>query len=80
VPVRVAARVVVRRGDSLWSIAARELGADASAEAIAARWPQWYAANRDVIGPDPDLILPGQVLRTPPAATRDHVPPTSQEK
>lgn len=80
VPVRVAARVVVRPGDSLWSIAAQELGADASAEAVAARWPQWYAANRDVIGPDPDLILPGQVLRTPAAATGDHVPPTSQEQ
>ena len=25
----------------------------------------WFAANRDVIGDDPDLPLPGQVLRAP---------------
>ena len=80
VPVRVRARVVVQPGDSLWSIAARELGPDASAEAIAARWPEWYAANRQVIGDDPDLILPGQVLRSPAAATDHHVPPTHQEQ
>ena len=80
VPVRVPGRVVVRAGDSLWSIAARELGPNASAEAIAARWPEWYAANRQVIGSDPDLILPGQVLRIPAAATGQHVPPTHQEK
>ena len=80
VPVRVPGRVVVRAGDSLWSIAARELGPNASAEAIGARWPEWYAANRQVIGSDPDLILPGQVLRIPAAATGQHVPPTHQEK
>lgn len=57
--------VVVRRGDSLWDIAARHLGPTASAEAVAAEWPRWYAANRDVIGPDPDLIHPGQRLRPP---------------
>ncbi|HET6986358.1 MAG TPA: LysM peptidoglycan-binding domain-containing protein [Kribbella sp.] len=79
VPVRVPGRVVVEAGDSLWSIAARELGPHAGAEAIAARWPEWYAANRQVIGSDPDLILPGQVLRIPAAADR-HVPPTHQEK
>ncbi|WP_371407554.1 hypothetical protein OHA10_18910 [Kribbella sp. NBC_00662] len=73
-----AVRVVVRGGDSLWGLAARELGAGASDEAIAARWPQWYAANRQVIGDDPDLILPGQVLRVPPAST-GHLPPTHQE-
>ena len=25
----------------------------------------WYAANRDVIGDDPSLLRPGQVLRAP---------------
>ena len=79
IPVRVPGRVMVQAGDSLWSIAARELGPDASAEAIAARWPEWYAANRQVIGSDPDLILPGQVLRIPAAADL-YVPPTHQEK
>jgi nucleoid-associated protein YgaU len=73
-----AVRVVVREGDSLWALAARELGGGATNEAIAARWPEWYAANRHVIGDDPDLILPGQVLRVPPAST-GHLPPTHQE-
>ncbi len=76
----VPVRVVVRKGDSLWSIAARELGRSATDEAIAARWPDWYVTNRHVIGNDPDLILPGQVLRIPPAPTGDHLPPHPQEQ
>jgi nucleoid-associated protein YgaU len=74
-----ARSVVVREGDTLWTLAARELGAGASEAAIVARWPEWYAANRAVIGPDPDLILPGQVLRVPPVSGA-HVPLTQQEK
>jgi hypothetical protein len=70
---------VVLRGESLWSIAAAELGPGASEAAIAARWPQWYAANRALIGPDPDLLLPGQVLQAPASLDRP-VPPTPQEK
>jgi hypothetical protein len=61
----VSDHVVVRRGDTLWDIAARALGPDASAADIAASWPRWHAANRPTIGPDPDLILPGQLLRPP---------------
>jgi hypothetical protein len=57
--------VVVHRGDSLWSVAARHLGPAATDREVAAEWPRWYAANRAVIGPDPDLVLPGQVLRAP---------------
>jgi nucleoid-associated protein YgaU len=57
--------VVVRRGDTLWEIAARALGKHATAAEIAAEWPRWYAANRAVIGADPDLIHPGTVLRAP---------------
>ncbi len=79
-PVRVPARVVVKPGDTLWSIAATDLGPNATAEDVAARWPAWYAANRELIGPDPDLILPGQVLRIPASATGNPVPPTHQEK
>jgi nucleoid-associated protein YgaU len=75
----VPVRVVVREGDSLWSIAARELGPAATNEAVAARWPDWYAVNRQVIGDDPDLIVPGQVLRIPPAPNGDHLPPLHQE-
>ena len=59
--------MVVRRGDTLWSIAARQLGADASEAEVAAAWPL-FAANRAVVGADPDLLLPGQVLRAPEAA------------
>lgn len=60
---------VVVRGDCLWSIAEARLvrnrgraptGAEVS-DAVAA----WWSANDTVIGPDPDLLLPGQVLRAP---------------
>jgi hypothetical protein len=61
-------RYVVRRGDTLWDVAARHLGPRATASAIAREWPRWYAVNRSVIGPDPHHIEPGQLLR-PPAAT-----------
>ncbi len=59
---------VVVPGDSLWSIAAHRLGAGASDAAVAAEWPRWYAANADVIGGDPDLVLPGQELVVPTTA------------
>jgi hypothetical protein len=57
--------VTVRRGDTLWDIAAAHLSADATDAEIADAWQRWFQANRSVIGPDPDLILPGQVLRIP---------------
>ncbi len=56
---------VVRRGDALWDVAARHLGPSATAADIAREWPRWYAANRGVIGADPDLIHPGDVLVPP---------------
>lgn len=62
----VADEVVVRRGDSLWDIAARHLGPQADAAEVAREWPRWHQANRDLIGADPDLILPGQQLSPPP--------------
>jgi nucleoid-associated protein YgaU len=54
--------VEVSPGDTLWDIAARRLGAGAS-------WPAIYALNRDVIGPDPGVITPGQRLVLPSGAT-----------
>lgn len=57
--------IVVRAGDTLWDITARHLGADADAATIAATWPLWFETNRDVIGADPDLILPGTLLVPP---------------
>lgn len=60
-----SAHAVVRRGDTLWAIAARHLGPGSTVQDVAQEWPRWYAANRDLIGPDPDLILPGQELVAP---------------
>lgn len=60
--------VVVAPGDSLWTIAAEQLVTATSAptvRAVARSWPRWHAINRDVIGPDPDLLLPGQRLEHP---------------
>ena len=57
--------VTVVRGDSLWVIAARHLGPQATRQQVAREWPRWYAANRSVIGPNPNLILVGQVLTVP---------------
>lgn len=57
--------VTVRAGDSLWSLTARYLGPDACAAEIARTWPRWWDHNREVVGPDPHLLLPGQVLLPP---------------
>lgn len=59
------AEVTVRTGDSLWSICAAALGPLASDVDVALAWPRLYQANRGVIGPDPGLLLPGQVLSIP---------------
>jgi nucleoid-associated protein YgaU len=60
-----AVRVVVRPGDSLWRIADAHLPAGHTPADVAAAWPAWYAANRTVIGSDPGLLRPGQVLTAP---------------
>lgn len=52
-------------GDTLWSIAARRLHTD-DVRRIARYWPRIHRANRDEVGPDPNLIRPGQVLELPP--------------
>jgi nucleoid-associated protein YgaU len=54
--------VVVRPGDSLWLIARRLLPARAPDSAIADAVARLYGANRRTIGPDPDLLDPGQRL------------------
>jgi nucleoid-associated protein YgaU len=73
-PGVVVASVTVRPGDSLWRIAAAHLDADASNAEIAASWPRWYEANRAVIGADPGLIHPGQVLQAPDGALAEVAP------
>ena len=61
-------RVVVR-GDCLWHIAAEslvgQLGRPPDDAEVAAAVDAWWRPNAEVIGPDPDLLLPGQVLRAP---------------
>lgn len=57
--------VTVAAGDSLWRIAADHLPEGAGAGEIAAAWPRLYEANRDIVGADPALIIPGQVLTIP---------------
>lgn len=56
---------VVVRGDTLWDIAARGLSDDATAADVADEVARWHDANRAVVGDDPGLILPGQVLQAP---------------
>jgi nucleoid-associated protein YgaU len=62
---------VVVRGDCLWHIAAGrlldQLGRLPSDGEVATEVSAWWTANADVIGPDPDLLLPGQVLHPPPS-------------
>ncbi len=48
----------VRPGDSLSKIAKSLLG-------DAKKWRVLYEANKDVVGSNPDLIQPGQVLKIP---------------
>lgn len=57
--------LVVRSGDSLWSITARLLPRGASDRRICTGWHRLYQANEDRIGADPDLIRPGAVLVVP---------------
>lgn len=62
---------VVLRGDCLWDIAADWLtrqrpGVPASDADVLAAVHAWWQTNAAVIGPDPDLLLPGQVLSAPP--------------
>ena len=48
----------VKSGDTLSDIAQSEMG-DAN------RWPELYAANKDAVGKNPDMIHPGLELTIP---------------
>jgi hypothetical protein len=66
---------VVVRGDCLWRIAEADLASRAgrpSDAEVAGAVRAWWSGNATVIGPDPDLVLPGQVLHAPvtPGVTR----------
>jgi hypothetical protein len=57
--------LVVRPGDTLWDIAAADLDGRPDDALISAHWHRIHRLNLAVIGPDPDLIHPGQQLRMP---------------
>ncbi|MDQ4046964.1 MAG: LysM peptidoglycan-binding domain-containing protein [Actinomycetota bacterium] len=57
--------LVVRSGDTLWTIAAGHLGPEASDVDIALEWPRWFENNRAIIGSNPNTLLPGQILKAP---------------
>lgn len=57
--------VVVRDGDTLWSLARDCLGPGATDAETTARWQSIHASNLREVGHDPDLIHPGQRLRLP---------------
>lgn len=54
--------ITVHAGDNLSKLAAQHCQT-AAGKPAASDWTGWYAANRAVIGADPDLIRPGQMLR-----------------
>jgi len=57
---------VVRPGDTLWTIAERRLGPEATPSEIARFVDRLWNVNAAVIGTgSPDLIMPGQSLRVP---------------
>lgn len=71
-------QVVVHRGDSLWTLISRHLHTH-DAAVIAAAVPHWYAANKAVIGSDPDLLRVGQRLHIPdPVQTTSATEHTNQ--
>jgi hypothetical protein len=57
------ATYTVQPGDSLWSIASRTLDSTATNAEIVAESNRIYQLNRGRIGPDPDLLAVGTVLR-----------------
>lgn len=63
---RAGTTVLVRPGDSLWTLAARALGDGASRAEVASYWRRLLDLNAPATGADPDLVHPGQRLRLPP--------------
>ena len=62
-----APSVVVRTGDSLWSISEERLGPNASPRRVMKGAERIHVLNRSRIGADPNLVLAGQVLSVPRA-------------
>lgn len=67
-PARPTPRqIVVEPGDCLWNLVRERLPDTASDARVAAEVARWHAANRSTIGPDPDVLIPGQTLTAPGA-------------
>lgn len=58
-------KIVVADGDCLWDIARDQLPVDANAREIAQAWQEIYAANKRVIGQNPDILHAGTTLHIP---------------
>ena len=70
--------VTVHRGDSLWSVA-QELVGSRNDRLTTRTWRAIYRTNHARIGPDPDLVRPGQRLHLPtrlvhPTPDREDLP------
>lgn len=66
--------VVVRPGDSLWAIARVALPRTADEATVARTVAALHALNRRTIGPDPDLIQPGQHIVFPSSSRLSEEP------
>src|SRR5215210_1435300 len=74
-----ATRWVVKPGDSLWTIAQERLQPDAPPEQIGYETERIIELNRNLLGSNPDMILPGQELLlaplSKPAVATEPTPP-----
>lgn len=59
---------VVTKGETLWQIADRQTTGGPAA--VASEVKRIHRVNRATVGPDPDLILPGQLLSLPTECDR----------
>ena len=62
-------RLMVYPGDSLWSISQRHLGPQASPQQIANEVERIFELNRDRIGEDPSMLMPGEELLLAPSVS-----------
>jgi murein DD-endopeptidase MepM/ murein hydrolase activator NlpD len=74
-PETESATYTVVSGDTLYGIAIAHGIGDGGLDT----WKPLYEANKDVVGEDPDLIFPGQVLTLPGATSAPVTPPPAEK-